>query len=96
MLEAGRRAIEDDTKLPTWARVILRVMFREGPITLAMIVMLGVVLGMIPSPYLGEPLKQLRDAQLELKTAHDRQTIVLEQIRDDFRKWQQVNYRRTP
>ena len=96
MIEAGRRAIEDDTKLPTWARVILRVMFREGPITLAMLVMLGVILGMIPSPYLGKPLEQLRTAQLELKDAHDRQTVVLEQIRDDFRKWQQVNYRRTP
>ena len=96
MLEAGRRAIEDDVKLPIWARVILRVMFREGPITLAMLVMLGVILGIIPSPYLGKPLQQLRDSQIELKEAHDKQTVVLEQIRDDFRKWQQANYRRTP
>ena len=96
MADSERRAFEDDTKLPTWARITIRIMFREGPITIAMLVMLGVILGMVPSPYLGEPLRQLSVAQIELKNAHEKQTMVLEQIRDDFRKWQQVNYRREP
>lgn len=93
-----KRAIDmDSNEFPLWVRVFLRVLFREGPITLAMLVMLAVILGLIPSPYLGEPLKQLYITQVELKDAHEKQIIVLEQIRDDFRKWQQVNYqRRTP
>ena len=76
-----RRAIGNRVEqLPTWARIFLRVLFREGPITLAMLVMLGVILGIIPSPYLGKPLE-------DLAYVHKEQTIVLQQIRDEIKAW---------
>ena len=74
-------------KLPTMARVIVRVMFREGPVVLAFLVMLAVILGIVPSPYLGKPL----DAIIK---AHEAQLIVLEDIRDDLKQWHETDNRR--
>jgi len=82
-----RRAEDDMDKLPTIARVVIRVMFREGPVVLAFLVMLAVILGIIPSPYLGKPL----DAIIE---AHNQQLGVLEEIRDDLKQWHQTDNRR--
>ena len=75
-----RRAEDEMEKLPTIARVVVRVLFREGPVVLAFLVMLAVILGLIPSPYLGKPLETLVEA-------HKEQLIVLEQIRDDLKQW---------
>lgn len=79
----------DMAALPPWGRVFFRILFREGPITLAMLVMLGVILGLIPSPYLGVPLAELR-------VSHERQLLVLEEIRDDLRLWQRNGYQSQP
>jgi len=76
-------------KLPTFARVVVRVLFREGPVVIAFLVMLAVILGLIPSPYLGKPL----DALLQ---SHQEQLAVLEQIRDDLKKWHSDDERRKP
>ena len=84
---AGERAEDDVSKLPVIARVVIRVMFREGPVVFAFLVMLGVMLGIIPSPYLGKPLETLVDA-------HKEQLIVLEDIRDDLKKWHQSDNQR--
>ena len=84
---ANERAEDDMGKLPTIARVVIRVMFREGPVVFAFLVMLGVMLGIIPSPYLGKPLETLVDA-------HKEQLIVLEQIRDDLKQWHQTDNQR--
>ena len=77
-----RRALlsTDIDTLPVWGRVLLRVLFREGPITVAMLVMLGVILGLIPSPYLGKPLQ-------DIIQVHKEQTVVLEDIRDELKAW---------
>ena len=82
-----RRAEDEMDKLPTIARVIVRVMFREGPVVLAFLVMLCVILGLIPSPYLGKPL----EAIIESNKA---QLVVLEDIRDDLKKWHQTDNQR--
>ena len=84
---AGERAGDDVSNLPVIARVVIRVMFREGPVVFAFLVMLGVMLGIIPSPYLGKPLETLVDA-------HKEQLIVLEQIRDDLKQWHQTDNQR--
>ena len=84
---AGERAEDDVSKLPVIARVVIRVMFREGPVVLAFLVMLCVILGLIPSPYLGKPLEAIIDA-------HKAQLIVLEDIRDDLKKWHQTDEKR--
>ena len=83
----GKRAEDDMDKLPTLARVVVRVMFREGPVVLAFLVMLAVILGIIPSPYLGKPLEAII-------AAHNKQLIVLEDIRDDLKQWHQTENRR--
>ena len=82
-----RRAEDDMAKLPPWMRVLIRVLFREGPVVFAFIVMLGVMLGIIPSPYLGKPLELLVQA-------HKEQLIVLEDIRDDLKQWHQTDNQR--
>lgn len=99
MMIARRGVDTEASELPLWARIFLRVLFREGPITIAMLVMLGVILGLIESPYLGKPLEELRIAHerqiviLErMEKTHERNVLVLEDIRDDFRRWQQANY----
>ena len=74
-------------KLPPWMRVVIRVMFREGPVVLAFLVMLCVILGIIPSPYLGTPL----DAIIK---AHEAQLIVLQDIRDDLKQWHKTDNQR--
>ena len=79
-MDESRRAEDEMDKMPTLARVIVRVMFREGPVVVAFLVMLAVILGLIPSPYLGKPL----DALLQ---SHKEQLLVLEDIRDDLKKW---------
>ena len=83
----GKRAEDEMDKLPTLARVIVRVMFREGPVVLAFLVMLAVILGIIPSPYLGKPLEAII-------RAHEAQLIVLEDIRDEMKQWHQSENRR--
>lgn len=82
-----RRAEDGMNELPIMARVIVRVLFREGVVVLAFIVMLAVILGLIPSPYLGKPLDTL------IKS-HEQQLIVLEDIRDELKKWHQAEDRR--
>ena len=84
---ANERAEDDMGKLPAIARVVIRVMFREGPVVLAFLVMLCVILGLIPSPYLGKPLEAIIDA-------HKAQLVVLEDIRDDLKKWHQTDEKR--
>ena len=80
MGDEPKRAEDSGENLPVFARVLIRVLFREGPVVLAFLAMLAVQLGFIPSPYLGKPL----DALVE---THKEQLIVLEQIRDDLSKW---------
>ena len=79
-MDESRRAEDEMDKMPTLARVIVRVMFREGPVVVAFLVMLAVILGLIPSPYLGKPL----DALLQ---SHKEQLLVMEDIRDTLKKW---------
>ena len=83
-----RRAEDEMEKLPTLARVMVRVLFREGPVVIAFLVMLAVILGLIPSPYLGKPLEALL-------VVHQEQSVILEQIRDDLKKWHSDEQRRT-
>lgn len=83
----ARRAEDDMDKIPTMARVMVRVMFREGPVVVAFLVMLAVILGLVPSPYLGKPLETL-------VKAHEEQLVVLEQIRDDLKQWHQTDNKR--
>ena len=84
---AGERAEDDMNKMPTIARVVIRVMFREGPVVIAFLVMLAVILGIIPSPYLGKPLEAIIEA-------HKAQLVVLEDIRDDLKAWHQTDEKR--
>ena len=81
------RAIDNERQLPITVRVFLRVLFREGPVVLAFMVMLGVILGMITSPYLGTPLDCLL-------LNHKEQLVVLQEIRDDLKKWHTDDERR--
>lgn len=81
-MEESRRAEDEMDKMPTMARVIIRVMFREGPVVVAFLVMLAVILGIIPSPYLGQPLETIIQS-------HKEQLAVLEDIRDDLKAWHQ-------
>lgn len=69
-----QRALELD--LPPWGRVLVRILFREGPMVILCFVMAGVILGIIPSPYLGDKL----DA---IKQAHDIHTKIMTENRDE-------------
>ena len=82
-----RRAEDDMDSLPMLARVIVRVLFREGVVVVAFLAMLGVILGFIPSPYLGKPLETLIQS-------HKEQLAVLEDIRDDLKAWHVADERR--
>lgn len=77
------RAVDSAEKLPLIVRVILRILFREGPVVLAFLAMLAVILGFVPSPYLGKPFEAL-------VRAHDAQLVVLQEIRDDLKKWRDI------
>ena len=85
---ADNRRVEDGIdNLPMIARVIVRVLFREGVVVFAFLAMLGVILGLVPSPYLGKPLETIIQS-------HKEQLIVLEEIRDDLKAWHVADERR--
>lgn len=87
MSDESMRAEDSGEKLPVIVRVFIRILFREGPVVIAFLAMLGVILGFIPSPYLGKPLD-------ELVRAHEAQLTVLQDIRDDLKQWHQNDERR--
>jgi len=91
-----RRAVENNN-LPLLARVFLRVFFREGPIVVAFLVMLSMLLGILPSPYVGTPLESLRhshheqletlkDFKAEMLHIHSEELKALEAIRMELRE----------
>lgn len=82
-----RRGENGMEHLPIVARIIIRVLFREGVVVFAFLVMLGVILGIIPSPYLGKPLELLVES-------HKDQLTVLQDIRDDLKQWRIDDERR--
>lgn len=83
----------DEAHLPIIVRVFLRVLFREGPMVILTFIMASVIMGLIPSPYLGDKLDGLQrahDKQIELQQA---QLEEFKSFHQEFRAWRQDGYR---
>jgi hypothetical protein len=83
----------DEAQLPTWARVLLRVLFREGPVVILTFLMAAVIMGLIPSPYLGDKLDSLQQShQEQIRISRD-QLEEFKAFHEEFRAWRQDGYR---
>lgn len=88
-----QRAAEAD--LPPWGRVLIRIMFREGPMVILAFAMAAVVLGIIPSPYLGDKLEALRNAHEKQNQLSQDMLDEMKGLRSDLGSWRREGYRRS-
>ena len=82
----------DEAGLPAWARVLLRVLFREGPMVILAFVMAAVIMGLIPSPYLGDKLDAIQRAHLDMIQIQHEQLQEFKAFHQEFRAWRQDGY----